>query len=120
MFGRGTDPRCLPVSDISLVVYACARNKDSPPGRGQRTSSRFMKFEQLEVILPLPENRILTVSTGADADHASAAGELLLGQQDLVLRFRISHHLAAYSGAKFGIKGALAISTFSSAAYEFE
>jgi hypothetical protein len=38
----------------------------------------------------------------------------------LVLRFRISPHLAPSSGAKFGIKGALAISMLSSAAYEFE
>lgn len=34
----------------------------------------------------------------------------------LVLRFRSSHQFAAHSSANFGIKGALGISTFSSAA----
>src|SRR5712691_6517184 len=38
----------------------------------------------------------------------------------LVFRFRSSHHFAANSGANFGIKGTLAMSTLSSAAYGFE
>src|SRR5712691_6276611 len=38
----------------------------------------------------------------------------------LVFRFRSSHHFAAPSSAHFGIKGTLAISILSSAAYGFE
>src|SRR2546428_12438755 len=38
----------------------------------------------------------------------------------LVFRFRSSHHFGAPSSANFGIKGTLAISTLSSAAYGFE
>src|SRR5437870_3593711 len=38
----------------------------------------------------------------------------------LVFRFRSSHHFAAPSSANFGIKGTLAISILSSAAYGFE
>src|SRR5215216_3964600 len=38
----------------------------------------------------------------------------------LVFRFRSSHHVAAPSSANFGIKGTLAISILSSAAYGFE
>src|SRR5207253_770025 len=38
----------------------------------------------------------------------------------LVFRFRSSHHFAALSSANFGIKGTLAISILSSAAYGFE
>src|SRR5712692_5598020 len=41
-------------------------------------------------------------------------------RKPLVFRFRSSHHFAAHSGANFGIKGTLAMSTLSSAAYGFE
>src|SRR5262249_15205245 len=49
---------------------------------------------------------------------AGGSGEPLT--RGLVFRFRSSHHFAAPSSANFGIKGTLAISMFSSAAYGFK
>src|SRR5215216_1627706 len=59
-----------------------------------------------------------------DDRHAGSPHEFLrciLRPRDrLVFRFRSSHHFAAPSSANFGIKGTLALSILSSAAYGFE
>ena len=115
---HGAEDEQVPLADAQALYDAC--------GSRRQDVARVHRRGRRRAALParLPDaglrHNVELVRGQADAGMIPPAFDQVESESGLVLRFRISHHFAAHSSAKFGIKGALAMSTLSSAAYEFE